>query len=108
MDRGYKIIEVKPDGLYFLYKGLNGSRKITLAEWLRADIKEVRDGSDSRTYLSGFHFFKELRTAMKYLRRFRKERNYFILEVKVKNPRQKPGSEAWLAEEIFFDLTMML
>jgi len=90
----YKIVEKHPKGLKTLFHGNNGSRFLEPNIWLRANEKMVIDGSDGRTYLSGWHVLKSYDKAVSFLnRRFRKRKELLhIVPCKVKNIRVKPSN----------------
>lgn len=98
----YKIVKVKEDGLYTLYHSYVGkkrTKKLQFGKWMLAEVKEVRDGSNSRYYLSGFHVLPDLETAKEYKKKF-KQKGLGIIPVEVKGVRKKPNSVSFLAEEI--------
>jgi hypothetical protein len=75
----YKIVDYNVNTgemrtLFHSHNGENGikSRRFPVKTWLKAIIRPVRDGSESRMYLAGFHFFEKKREAVKYLERFKK------------------------------------
>ena len=86
----YKIVEEKDAGLFTLYHGVNGSRRLPIGEWLEADERLVVDGSGQTPYLSGFHVFTTQSAAERYLPRFTAERSLEIVRVEVGETRPKP------------------
>ena len=98
----YKIVIEGNNGRYkTLFHGINGSKLIPLDEWLKADIKLVKDGSGGNKYYSGFHCFETKELGEKYLKRFRTEQNRVLIKCDAKFIRHKPSNkEVWLAEEI--------
>lgn len=88
----YKIIDIKNGNPYFLYHGVNGSKRITTEKWISAETKWVRDGSNQELYMSGFHVFKDLTYTMKYLKKFKKA-NKAIIQVQCKGIRTKSTNE---------------
>jgi len=54
----YKVLRIGKDNRpFFLFHGLNRSRKIKTNTWLEAEEKMVIDGSGQTPYLSGFSYF---------------------------------------------------
>lgn len=101
MTEVFKIVEKYEDGYKTLFRGLNGSRKISTNIWLQAEEKLVRDGSGGKLYLSGFHVFKTENDADNYLGRFVTPERV-IIKCYAKNLRQKPTNKiVFLADEIF-------
>lgn len=75
----YKIVEKKDDGIYFLFHGIGGTRKITPDKWIRANIKEgVRDGLGTR-YTSGIHVLDSLEETLSYMKKFRKKDRIIVV-----------------------------
>jgi hypothetical protein len=107
----YKIVEhSKPppdhkDVFKTLYHGVNGTRILKQEQWLKANIKNVADGSIHRdtNYLSGWHVFADKEQANKYLYRFKNIQNKVIVPILVKNIRPKEHSKAsvYLAEYMY-------
>jgi hypothetical protein len=64
---GYKVVERKYGKIYSLFHATQSSREIKLGVWNLADVKIVKDGTNSRYYLSGWHFFKNLEATKKFL-----------------------------------------
>lgn len=99
----FKIVKVKEDGLYTLYHGYPGKSKrlkrLQFGKWLKAEVKLVRDGSNSRYYESGFHVLPSYEEAKDYKKKF-KQKGLGIIPVECKNVRPKPNSVSYLAEEI--------
>ena len=79
----------------FLYHGLNGSRRIESGKWLKADIKDVRDGTNGTVYLSGFHVFRGEAIARDYMRKFTKPHKAIIV-VRCRGLRKKEHSPDWV------------
>lgn len=68
----YKIIdEVKPGVFKTLFHGVNRSRILNFNEWLKAEIKDVTDGSCQTTYKSGWHIAPSYEECVKYLKFFK-------------------------------------
>ena len=103
---GYRIVEIKDNKVKSLFHGTNGSREIPLDRWVRANIKEVKDGSSSFTYQAGFHFLPSKDDAEKFFNTmFRIKENRYVIpclvrgNIRVKRE-NKNGRTAWLANEI--------
>jgi hypothetical protein len=98
---GYKIIEMTEEGdPKFMFCGLNGSRKIELDTWLKAEIKTVKDGTTKTEYESGFHVLpSSMEMAKQYIKKFKNRKGKFLIPVLYDNARRKPtkGSLALLA-----------
>ena len=86
----YKIVEKKNTGLFTLFHGVDGSRRLPIGSWLDADQRLVVDGSGQTPYVSGFHVFVEESTAERYLSRFTAERDLEIVKVEIGKSRTKP------------------
>ena len=69
MKEYYKIMDFSENsGVKTLFHANNGSKAIPLKEWVSASRYElVSDGSSSTQYMSGWHVFKTLEEAKKYL-----------------------------------------
>lgn len=85
----WRLFEEKDGGLYTLFHGLNGSRRIPEGQWFEADVRTVRDGSGDNWYLSGWHVFAD-ESGLEYLGRFRKPRRLVAVQVEVDNTWPKP------------------
>jgi hypothetical protein len=87
-----------------LFHGLNGSRVVPQFSWMRADIKQGRDGSDSKWYTTGWHILETLDQAKEYLQRFKGKDSKCIVEVETRGPLWRkvhsPAEGLWLAEDI--------
>jgi hypothetical protein len=103
----YRIVEIKDGKILSLFHGTNGSRTIPWNIWVKADKKEVRDGSGKHTYLSGFHFLMNKDRAEEFFsKRFKIKNNRKIVmchvrgNIRIKNENAKPL--CYLADEIKF------
>ena len=64
----YKIVnEDKPDVFKTLFHGVNKSRVLEFGKWLKAELKQVKDGTSNTTYLSGWH----IEECVEYLKVFK-------------------------------------
>jgi len=98
----YKIMEAHRGEYKTLFYGINYCRILPFNTWLKAELRYVRDGSNSVPYISGIHCFKDKKIAEKYLRRFRTERDRVIVKCLAKGLRTKPSNpDVFLADEIF-------
>jgi hypothetical protein len=98
---GYKLFDLKDNNLFFLYHGINKSLKVPIGVWIDSEKKLVSDGG--KKYISGFHYFKTIEDATKYLRRFTTRKlQKTIVKVEVKNFWKKDNSLSgvFLAEKI--------
>ena len=100
----YKIVDKINDEYKVLFHGLNGSKKIKINEWIRAELKIVTDDDPKRStsYLSGWHIMESYEEAESYLSRFTNVKNKAIVECEAKNIRKKEHSphNVYLAEFI--------
>lgn len=100
----YKIVEEKNGKLYTLFHGNQGARELPIGKWVRADSKEVHDGSKGTRYMSGWHVIASKSEARRYLKRFditlRKLR---VIPCRARNVRPKSHSryEIYLAKDLF-------
>ena len=104
---GYRIVEIKNGKVLSLFHATNGSRVLPFNVWIRANHKQVRDGSSSFTYKSGFHFFPDKESAEEFFdRRFRIKQNRKVVPCRVRgNIRIKNNNvipTCLLADEIMF------
>ena len=90
----YRICERKNDNLLTLFHGINRSRKMEINKWIKAEVKEVYDGSrlKSKKYLSGFHCLPTLEETRKFAKKFRAPRDLVIVKCEIMNPRPKSHS----------------
>jgi hypothetical protein len=102
--KAFKIVEQHADGVRTLFHGLHGSRRLEPGRWLRADQREVRDGTSKTTYLSGWHVLPTREDCEAYLEKFTERLDRLrIIECEVRNPRPKTHSPSpvFLAEYLF-------
>jgi len=103
--KAYKIVEVVNGEIKTLFHGLNGSRTIPTGEWLKADMKMVKDGTSNTTYLSGWHVLPTKKDCEDYMKRFTRRIDLLqIVECEVENIWKKEHSlsPVLLAEYIKF------
>lgn len=67
----YRMFEVKDGEPHTLFHGVEGSRRLSLDQWIIAEQKQVRDGRGKTYYESGFHVFEDLNALPKFLARFK-------------------------------------
>jgi hypothetical protein len=98
----FKIVDNHNGILKTLFHGVNGSRVLKTNEWLKADIKDVRDGSCQTYYKSGWHVLSTYEECAEYLKRFTYTDNRKIVECKAKNvwPKTHSIANVYLAEYI--------
>ena len=113
MQQGYRIVEIKNGKVMSLFHGTNGSREIPLNTWVKADLKEVKDGRGSFTYESGFHFLPTREEAENFFNsKFRIKDNRRIVpclvrgRIRIKH-NNKNGRNSWLADEIYIDSSLL-
>lgn len=103
----YRIVEVKNGKVLSLFHGTKRSREIFLDVWNLCDFKIVRDGSNGKSYISGWHFLKSRKECEEFfMKMFRKKENRFVVPCEVRgNIRPKhpdgKGKPCYLANEIF-------
>ena len=102
---GYRIVEIKNGKVMSLFHGTNKSREIPLGVWHKANIKEVKDGTDGKFYTSGWHFLESKEDAESFFERmFRIKENRKVVKCQVRcNIREKRNSKkggCLLADEI--------
>ncbi len=68
----YKIVEIKNNDHYFLFHGINGSRKIPINTWINANIKQNASDGVGNRYTSGIHVIDGHDNALSYLKRFKR------------------------------------
>ena len=90
----YKIVDKINDEYKVLFHGINGSKKLKVGEWIRADLKMVTDGDLKRStkYLSGWHIMETSEQAESYLSRFTNTKNKAIIKCEAKNIWKKEHS----------------
>lgn len=102
----YRICELKNNKLLTLFHGIQGSREMPLNTWLKADVKNVVDGTrkTATPYTSGFHVLKTLEETQKFLKaKFRAKRTLVIVECEIGPDCWKKThsrNEVYLAKEI--------
>lgn len=107
----WKIVECDHRGMKTLFHGLNGTRRITPGEWLKADEKMVSDGTSKITYLSGWHVLLSLEDALEYMKSFKVRLDQLkIVKCKVAEirPKEHSPSPVWLARHILFEENVVL
>jgi hypothetical protein len=98
----YKIVLKEGNKIKTLFHGVNRSKTLPYNIWIIAEKKLGKDGSNQEPYLTGFHCFKEIHIAKKYLKKFRSNKNRIIIECEARNLRQKPSNkDVFLADEIY-------
>lgn len=103
--KAYKIVEVVNGDIRTLFHGLNGSRTVPRGQWLKADMKMVKDGTSKTEYLSGWHVLPTREACEEYMSRFTKRVDILhIVECEVRNtwPKAHSPSPVLLAEYIKF------
>ncbi len=99
----YKIVERRADGLYTLFHGNNGSRKISLGQWLTADVKKVSDGTNGTRYTSGWHVLGTAPEARRYLQKFTADRKLVVVSCRARSttPKHHSRYDVHLARYLF-------
>lgn len=99
----YKIVELdKNNNIKTLFHGINKSRILKVGEWLKAELKMVKDGTSKTEYLSGWHIAPTYEECKNYLGFFKHQHNKIIVSCKAKNvwPKSHSRSNIFLAEHI--------
>ena len=92
MRYAYKIFEVTDDydaKPRTLFHGLNGSRTLTLNEWLEAEVKVVSDGGRTK-YLSGFHAYPSIDAVKQWFETAKKITGRVVCKVQIAGFEDKP------------------
>ena len=99
---GYRIVEYKDDKFMSLFHGTQHSRIIHIGRWNKADSKMVTDGSNTKEYLSGYHYFPDMKDAFAFFNRLKIKENRSVVRVQVRGDlRPKPSNpKVWLADEM--------
>jgi len=96
----YKVFSARNNRPEFLYHGLAGSRIVTLDQWLDAEVKWAKEGSNPY-YFTAFHVYMSLDVVSKWVHSVRKFDNRFVTKVLIANTRDKPtAGSAVLAERM--------
>jgi len=102
----YKIVDEDKPGIFkTLFHGVNKSRLLKFNEWLKAELKPVKDGTSATTYISGWHIAPSYEECVRYLKAFKHLTKKRIVKCKAKNIRPKSHSrhEIYLAEYILIE-----
>jgi hypothetical protein len=102
---GHRIVEIKNGKVMSLFHGTNRSRVIPIDVWHKANIKTVKEGTNGKPYMSGWHFLKSKADADSFFERmFRAKENRYVIRCYVRgNIRPKSNSKrgsCLLADEI--------
>ncbi len=102
----YKIVEVVDNDLRTLFHGWNGSRTMPQKQWLKAQEKLVKDGTQNTSYMSGWHVFLFLDDCAEYKDKFT-DRPELLRCVRCKvrdvRPKEHSPSPVMLAKWIWFE-----
>lgn len=98
----YKLVDIRDGEPCTLFHGIDGSRTMPTGQWIKADKKQVRDGSSSTTYLSGLHVLETRQEALDYLKKFKHTDQKGIAKCYCRGLRPKSHSRdnVWLADEM--------
>lgn len=101
----FKIVDDHNGILKTLFHGVDGSRVLKKNEWLKADIKDLRNGSCQTYYKSGWHVLPTYEDCVEYLRRFTNLDKKRIVKCQVKNvwPKTHSRADVYLAEYLFIE-----
>lgn len=104
----YRFVDIEKGKIKSLFHGTNGSRTLPLRKWIKADIKEVSDGSrkTSTVYKSGFHILPNFEDTKKFLlKKFKNLQNKAIVKCRVRNkwPKAHSPNNIYLCEFMFIE-----
>jgi hypothetical protein len=100
MQTAYKVFIEKDNCPLFLFHGLSGSKIVTLDEWLAAEVKWAKEGSNPY-YWTAFHVYPSIETISKWVHSIRKFADRFVVRVLIADTRPKPtAGHAVLAEKM--------
>lgn len=100
----WKIVALDDNQYKTIYHGNEGSRTLPRGVWLRADEKEVHDGSNGTPYISGWHVIPTREEAEKYFEKFKaKSQLLTIIPVFAYNivPKRHSRAPVYLARWIY-------
>ena len=84
----------------FLFHGVRGSRIVPLDQWLEAEIKWRKEGSNPY-YWTAFHVYRTMRDIRQWCRLIRIFDDRYAVRVRVDSTRKKPtNGHAILAEKL--------
>lgn len=104
--RWYKIVDKdNQDRIKTLYHSNNHSKFLERKKWLTAELKDVKDGSGTTVYTSGWHIMSSPEACKDYLKLFTRLENKVIVRCMAKDIAKKHHSkkEVYLATEIKID-----
>lgn len=100
MQTAYKVFIEKDNQPLFLFHGVNGSRQVILDNWLDAEVKWAKEGSNPY-YWTAFHVYPTMETVTKWVHSVRNFSDRFVVKVKIDKTRNKPTrGNAILAEKM--------
>lgn len=84
-----------------LFHGLNGSRKLPLNTWMKAETGMVRDGV-GKYYKSGFHVLSTMNEIEEYTKLFKIRKGRFFVKVSAEKlyPKKHSRGKVFLARKI--------
>lgn len=84
----------------FLFHGVAGSKLVPLDEWLTAEVKWRREGSNPH-YWTAFHCYPSLASVAAWRHRTRRSAGRVVVEIAVRDVIKKPTrGEAYLARQM--------
>ena len=96
----YKVFIEKDNQPLFLFHGVRGSRQVLLDNWIDAEVKWSKEGSNPY-YWTAFHVYPSLGTISRWVHSIRKFTDRHVVEVQIENIRPKPtAGQAILAEKM--------
>jgi len=85
----WKIFDETLDGPRFLFHGVRGLRSCPLDEWIEAEIKWAKEGSNP-FYFTAFHCYPSLTAVRAWTRRAHNLDGRVAVEVLTRDVRRKP------------------
>lgn len=87
----YKLVRKDGDKIKALFHGVDGSREFPMNEWVKADKKWVKDGTNGTYYTSGFHVLFTYDECLAYLNNFETVKDKAIVKCEI-------GDNVWEKE----------
>ena len=98
--KAYKVFADNSGRPEFLFHGLRGSKIVMLDEWLLAEVKWAKEGSNPY-YFTAFHVYMSIDVIKRWVHLVRKFKDRFVTEVMIDLTRDKPtAGKAVLAEKM--------
>lgn len=96
----YKVFEDRDGVPEFLFHGVGGSKRVPIGDWLDAEVKWAREGSNPH-YWTAFHTYPSIESVAQWRHRTRRQAGRVVVEVEVRGVTKKPTrGEAYLAQRM--------